>query len=62
LAGGVREEDQDCFTVSDLDLLSQKFASLSVGLYESWDSLRSNMEPLTEDGGVIKQIISSGTF
>ncbi len=55
-------EDEDYFNLSSLDLVAEKFAALSVGLYESWDTLRSSMEPLTEDGGIIKQVVNTGTF
>jgi hypothetical protein len=56
------EEEEEYFSLSSLDLMAEKFAALSVGLYESWDSLRSSMEPLTEDGGIIKQVVNTGTI
>jgi hypothetical protein len=63
LAGDKRaNEDEDYFSLSSLVLMAEKFAALSVGLYESWDTLRSSMEPLTEDGGIIKQVVNTGTF
>jgi hypothetical protein len=62
LTGDKRADEEEYFSLSSLDLVAEKFAALSVGLYESWDTLRSSMEPLTEDGGIIKQVVNTGTF
>jgi hypothetical protein len=62
LTGDKRADGEEDFSLSSLDLMAEKFAALSVSLYESWDTLRSSMEPLTEDGGIIKQVVNTGTF
>ena len=63
---GLREAEEDSiFKPADkesLDKISQTFAELTGSRHRDWALLRSQMEPLTEDRGVMKKIIKIGTL
>lgn len=44
----------------DLALLAERFDGLLSAVHEDWPSLPGQMEPLTEDGGVMKTVLRKG--
>jgi hypothetical protein len=56
--------DEECVFKSidkeQLIQLSEKFDEIMSSRHEDWAGLRQKMEPLTEDGGVMKTIIKIG--